>query len=91
MLPPVDWADVATKSDLRTLEVALRSDIVRLESEIDGRFTAVDNRFTRLESEIRPRFQDSWYQESAVRSASRRRRRWRTAGSWYQLSSYRLA
>jgi len=35
-LPPVGWADVATKHDL-----------AQLEERLDGRFTALDNRFDR--------------------------------------------
>jgi len=51
-LPPVGWADVATKSDLVVLrdhvdaEVAgLRRDVTQLEARMDLRFEALEHRF----------------------------------------------
>ena len=34
LLPPVGWADVATKQDLRTLELGLRAEVADLRSEM---------------------------------------------------------
>ena len=36
-LPPVGWADVATKHDLATLGAELRAEMARLEATIDAR------------------------------------------------------
>ena len=41
LLPPVGWADVATKQDLRMIDVRFDA----LEARMDARFDAVDARF----------------------------------------------
>lgn len=38
MLPPVGWADVATKSDVASLGRELRSEIQAAEARLDARF-----------------------------------------------------
>ena len=49
-LPPVGWADVATKQDLAILEERLGRRIDGLESRLDTRFAQVDARFFELEA-----------------------------------------
>jgi len=46
LLPPVGWADVATKDDIRLVQADLRN----LEERIDGRFARVDARFDQVDS-----------------------------------------
>jgi hypothetical protein len=56
LLPPVGWADVATKQDLRALQ-----------DRMDARFERVDARFSRLEDrfdQLDARFETSEYKLS---------------------------
>ena len=60
LLPPVGWADVATKDDLRQLEARLTT---RWDSRFDGlttrwdsRFDELAGRFSRLEAGLDARF-----------------------------------
>ena len=46
LLPPVGWADVATKQDLRMIDVRFDA----LEARMDARFDAVDARLATLDS-----------------------------------------
>jgi hypothetical protein len=46
LLPPVGWADVATKQDL----VLLKHDLVALDQRIDARFERMDARFDRIDA-----------------------------------------
>jgi hypothetical protein len=54
-LPPVGWADVATKHDLDQLRVS----IDRRFEAVDLRFDAIDPRFEALESKLEGRFERS--------------------------------
>ena len=51
-LPPSGWADVARKSDVDRLEVAMKTDIERLEVDITRVEVALRSDIERLESEI---------------------------------------
>ncbi len=53
-LPPVGWADVATRSDLDHLREQLTTRIEMLEVRTDARFDQIDSRFR----EIDRRFED---------------------------------
>jgi hypothetical protein len=54
-LPPVGWADVATKNDLAGLEQRMDLRFARVEGRfdsIDERFNAVNERFTAMDDRI---------------------------------------
>ncbi|MCX7620361.1 MAG: hemolysin XhlA family protein [Acidimicrobiales bacterium] len=51
-LPPVGWADVATRQDLTYLQGQLESRIDRLESRIDGLESRIDGLEAHLETKL---------------------------------------
>lgn len=61
-LPPVGWADVATKGDLAALEQRLELRFDRIDdrfSRTDDRFARLDDRFTALDENIGMRIESS--------------------------------
>jgi len=51
-LPPVGWADVATKNDLAGLEQRMDLRFARLDERLEGRFNAIAERFTAMDDRI---------------------------------------
>ena len=51
-LPPVGWADLATKHDLAQLEERVQMRFEGLEERMELRFQKVDERFARLDEHI---------------------------------------
>ncbi len=51
-LPPVGWADVATKNDLTGLEQRMDLRFARLDERLEGRFNSIDERFTAMDDRI---------------------------------------
>jgi hypothetical protein len=49
LVPPVGWADVASRHDLEELDARLTTRIDALETKIDARFDANDHKFEALE------------------------------------------
>jgi len=52
MLPPVGWADVATKRDIDDLRLEIEQVRTDLQNQMHFRFDAVDQRFEMLEHKV---------------------------------------
>ena len=75
MMPPVGWADVATKRDLDTLEerMHLRFELVDQRFEmLDQRFETLDQRFETSEHKLMAAFRAELLAQSNVISAQTR-------------------
>jgi hypothetical protein len=66
LVPPVGWAEVATRHDLDELDSRLTTRIDALESKLDGRFEALESRFDALESKFEYRFEAIGYRFDAT-------------------------
>ena len=65
MLPPVGWADVATKHDLGALEERMDLRFERLEESLDLRFQLIDQRFELLDARFGERLERTMRLQSA--------------------------
>ena len=65
LVPPVGWADVATKHDV----LRLKDDLAQLEERMDLRFEALDSRFETLEHKLLGAFRGEL--NSAIQSQTR--------------------
>jgi hypothetical protein len=57
-LPPVGWADVATKTDVDYVRTATKSDLDHLREVMNLRFTAVESEMDRRFTEVARRFDE---------------------------------
>ena len=53
MLPPVGWADVATKTDVQSEVHALRTDLHALEAKLEGRMDRLEGRMDVMAADLR--------------------------------------
>lgn len=51
-LPPVGWADVATRRDLAEFAAASKRDLAELEQRLSHRLDRIDDRFARIDDEF---------------------------------------
>lgn len=65
MLPPVGWADVATKHDLAALEERIDLRFAAQDKRIDLRFALVDQRIELLEARVGERLEKALRVQSA--------------------------
>ena len=52
LMPPVGWADVATKRDLDTLEQRIDLRFEAMEHKFDGKFEAMDHKLEAMDHEL---------------------------------------
>ncbi len=52
LLPPVGWADIATKDDVRNLGIELRGEMAELRSELRGEMAELRGEMARFEGRI---------------------------------------
>ena len=62
LLPPVGWADVATKQDLRMIDLRFDALETRIDARFDGVEAHMDARFQISESRMEARFEKGFRQ-----------------------------
>lgn len=68
LLPPVGWADVATKQDLTVLENGLRAEMADLRGELRTETAALRGEMTELRGDMRTEFAAVRTEMTALRS-----------------------
>ena len=65
-LPPVGWADVATRHDLASLEQRIELRFAQVEERFEERFNAMDDRITVAASDLRATFEHELRSQTAT-------------------------
>ncbi len=68
-LPPVGWAEVATRRDIDELAAATRRDLAELSQLIESRFARIDNQFALIDNQF-ARVDDGFARQTAEITAA---------------------